>query len=61
VIHFSEFLGKTPEATVIGVEPKSIEMSMELSPEIQEKVPRVIELVLEEVNKYLSETGKSGS
>jgi len=61
VIHFSEFLGKTPEATVIGVEPKSMEMSMELSPEIQEKVPRVIELVLEEVNQYLSETGKTAS
>jgi hydrogenase maturation protease len=55
VIHFSEFLGKTPQATIIGVEPKSMEMSMDLSPEVEAKVPRVIELVLEEVNKYLSE------
>ena len=56
VIHFSEFLGKPPQVTIIGVEPKSMEMSMELSPEIQEKLPRVIELVLEEVNKSLSES-----
>jgi hydrogenase maturation protease len=55
VFHFSEFLGKPPEATIIGVEPKSMEMSMELSPEIEAKVPRIIELVLEEVNKYLAE------
>jgi hydrogenase maturation protease len=55
VIHFSEFIGKTPETTIIGVEPKSLDMSMELSPEIQEKVPRVIELVLKEVNDSLSE------
>ena len=55
VFHFSEFLGKPPEATIIGVEPKSMEMSMELSPEIEAKVPRVIQLVLEEVNKYLAE------
>ena len=55
VIHFSEFIGKTPETTIIGVEPKSLDRSMELSPEIQEKVPRIIELVLKEVHASLSE------
>lgn len=53
VIHFSDFIGKTPEAVIIGVEPKSLEMSMELSPEVQAKVPRVIELVLEEARAAL--------
>jgi hydrogenase maturation protease len=61
VIHFSEFLGKTPQATIIGVEPKSMDMSMELSPEIEEKVPRVIELVLEEVQKHLRGSPQSSS
>jgi hydrogenase maturation protease len=49
VINLSELIGKTPQATVIGVEPKSLEMSMELSPEVKAKVPRVIELVLNEL------------
>jgi hydrogenase maturation protease len=53
VIELSELIGKTPRATVIGVEPKSLEMSMELSPEVKEKIPRIIELVLEEVRRPL--------
>ena len=51
VIDLSGLIGKTPHTTVIGVEPKSLEMSLELTPEIMAKVPRVIELVLEELNK----------
>ena len=51
VIDLSGLIGKTPHTTVIGIEPKSLEMSLELSPEIMAKVPRVIELVLEELKK----------
>ena len=51
VIDLSGLIGKTPHTTVIGVEPKSLEMSLELSPEIKDKVPRVIELVLEDMKK----------
>jgi hydrogenase maturation protease len=51
VIDLSGLIGKTPHTTVIGVEPKSLEMSLELSPEIKGKVPRVIELVLEDLKK----------
>jgi len=53
VINLSGLIGKTPETTVIGVEPKCIATGMELTPEIKAKVPRVIELVREEVDKYL--------
>lgn len=57
VIHFSEFVGKgkTPETTILGIEPKSLEMAMELTPEIAAKVPRVIELVLEAAQAALAE------
>ena len=57
VVHFSEFVGKgkTPRTTVIGVEPKSLEMSMELTPEVEAKIPRIIELVMEEVEAFLHE------
>jgi hydrogenase maturation protease len=51
VIDLSGLIGKTPHTTVIGVEPKSLEMSLELSPEIKANVPRVIELVLEDLKK----------
>jgi hydrogenase maturation protease len=51
VIELSDLIGKTPRVTVIGVEPKSLKMSMELSPEVKEKIPRIIELVLEEVKR----------
>lgn len=54
VINLSSLIGKTPETTVIGVEPKCISAGMELSPEIQAKIPRVIELVKEEVKKVFS-------
>ena len=49
VIRLSGLVGKLPETTIIGVEPKSIEMGMELTPKIQSKVPRIIELVLAEL------------
>lgn len=49
VIDLSGLIGKTPRTTVIGIEPKSFEMSLQLSPEVMEKFPRIIELVLEEL------------
>jgi len=44
-------IGTSLLPTIIGVEPKSLDMGMELSPEVQAKVSRIIELVLEEVNR----------
>ena len=49
VINLSSLIGSPPRTTVIGVEPKSMEMGMELSPEIKAKIPKVIQLVEEEV------------
>ncbi len=51
VVHLSELIGEAPETTIIGVEPKSLDMGMELSPEVEAKVSRIIELVLEEVKR----------
>jgi hydrogenase maturation protease len=49
-IRLSDLLGYTPRTTVIGVEPKSLDTGMELSQEIREKIPRIIELVLDELS-----------
>ncbi len=51
VINLSGLVGKTPHTTVIGVEPKDVGTGMELSPEIEALVPRIIKLVLEEASK----------
>ena len=49
VINLSGLIGKTPQTTVIGIEPESLEMGMELSPEIKSKIPRIIELIWDEL------------
>ena len=50
VINLSSLIGKTPKTTVIGVEPKTISTGMELSAQIEAKIPRIIEIILEELN-----------
>jgi hydrogenase maturation protease len=49
VLNLSGLIGSTPRTTIIGVEPKSLEMGMDLSPEIEAKIPKVIQLIKEEV------------
>ncbi len=49
VIHLSELIGNTPETIVFGIEPNKINTSMQLSEEVQSKIPRIIELILEEI------------
>ena len=45
-------IGKQPkEVIVIGIEPKTIEFGLELTPEIQSKMPEVIRLVRDEIQK----------
>jgi hydrogenase maturation protease len=36
---------------ILGVEAKEIEYGLEISPEVREKIPRIIELVMEEIEK----------
>jgi hydrogenase maturation protease len=43
---------KQPKSTVvIGIEPKTIDFGLELSPELVEKLPKIIELVVQEINQ----------
>ena len=47
-----EMIGRTPlDITIYGVEPKNLEWSLELSPEVAAIVTRVSEMVLEEIGK----------
>lgn len=50
IVRTGEMIGTAPDETiVIGVEPAEIDWGLELTPAIAEKMPRVIELVQEEV------------
>ena len=51
VINLSGLIGSTPKTTIIGVEPKSLEIGMVLTPEIEAKIPAIIRLVMVEVEK----------
>ncbi len=44
------FLRNIAETVIIGVEPKEIGWGLELSPELQEKIPQIVELILAELN-----------
>jgi len=41
--------GEVVEAVVVGVEPKEIAWGLDLSPDIQEKIPQIIQVVLSEL------------
>jgi hydrogenase maturation protease len=53
VINLSGLIGSTPQTTIIGVEPMSLEMGMQLSPEVKAKIPKVIQMIREEVEESL--------
>jgi hydrogenase maturation protease len=50
-IHMSIVMDEKPEEIiVIGIEPKDMSDGLELSPEIEERLPRIIEVVMKELN-----------
>ena len=49
-----EILGSVPEVTIFGVEPKEIDWGLELSPELEEKLPKIVGVVEEEIRRSLS-------
>jgi hydrogenase maturation protease len=53
VINLSSLIGSTPRTTIIGIEPACMEMGMELSPAVEARVPRVIQMIKEEVEASL--------
>ena len=47
------------ETVIIGVEPKEIEWGLELSPELQEKIPHIVELILAEIDNTADRKGEA--
>lgn len=45
--------GKCPETLFIGVVPKDVKTTgLQLTPEIESKIPEVVELIMEEIDNY---------
>jgi len=43
--------GKRKDAIIIGVEPKEIGLGLELSSELEQKIPQIVKVVLEEITE----------
>lgn len=59
-MHFVEamkmtrMLGYDPPTTVFGIEPAVVAVSMDLSPQVAEKFPRLVELIRQEIDQLLA-------
>ena len=51
VLNLSGLIGKTPETIIFGVEPKKITRGMNISAVIKKKIPRLLELIDQEIEK----------
>jgi hydrogenase maturation protease len=50
MLKIMRLLYKGPQETVIiGIQPKDMDWGTELSPELQEKIPQIVQIVLEEI------------
>jgi hydrogenase maturation protease len=52
ILKLARELGSSAESMVIGIEPKSIEFNTGLSAEISQRIPAIIDLVMEEIKNY---------
>lgn len=49
VLTMANVLGKAPQTLIFGIQPKSLEWGLEISPEIQALFPKLTELVHQEI------------
>jgi len=50
VLTMANVLGHAPQTLIFGIQPKSLEWGLEISPEIEALFPRLTELVIKEIN-----------
>jgi hydrogenase maturation protease len=49
VFAMAKKLGELPQIRIIGIEPKSIDYGLDLSPEIKQLLPKIAELAIEQI------------
>lgn len=53
-VRMTNLLGFSPEILVFGVEPQTLKAGLELTPEIAAKVPRLIELIQQDIANIMA-------
>lgn len=61
VINLSGLIGRTPNTVIIGVEPRVLKTGLTLSPDVESRIPRVIEMVFQEITSILEKKHPSQS
>lgn len=54
-VNMLRLMGHNPQFIIYGVQPKEMDLNLELSPEVAAKVPRLAELIQEEIQRILNE------
>jgi len=49
-LEMAKCMGKCPQTVIFGIQPKEIDLGMELSTELKAKIPEIIRLILEEIS-----------
>jgi hydrogenase maturation protease len=52
IFKIAQALGSIPKCTLIGIEPKTIEFNKNISKEVEQSIPSIINLVIEEAKLY---------
>ncbi len=52
MFRMAEQFAPIPDCSIIGVEPKSIEFGQKLSEEVKQSLPSIINMIIEEAQKY---------
>ena len=55
ILDLAEMVGNCPQAVIYGVQPKEIDWGLELTEPVQAVMPRLLEMVIDEVEKWLAE------
>ena len=55
VLDMANVMGESPQTLIFGIQPKSLEWGLDISPEIQAQFPRLAELVLKEIDSIQRE------
>lgn len=50
VLTMAKVLGQAPQTLIFGIQPKSLEWGMDISPEIQALFPRLVDFILNEID-----------
>jgi len=52
MLDLAKIVGEPAPCTVLGIEPKSMQMGNSLSEEVKQSIPKAINLILEEIDGY---------